>query len=531
MGCSNVKLVEGEVQTLSLSPEALFCVRPPKEFGRYLNVLFIIDISGSNSSTDPGKTRRTGAIRSFFDIYKTNPYMNWGLEVFSGSKAKHLINTSEGQNFSNSQDFEMALSDFQSEKDGDATPYLSALALGQSAVSKYVEHTTSKKIETGNFHIIFISDGEPTDSSNTQDIIKAVENFKLLTTDEVKLSTVYYNTRQNNNNAIVLLEEMAKIGKGKFKNASQGEAIDLSELILTGVYSEPYEIKDFFVYNLNSAVCDTGEIGADSDADGLCDSDEIKYNIYFEENIKKKFGQKLFSTTNRYSFDSRFSDLIMYKHIVEGEILPDCSITDEPDYFKDEDFDLLNSCEEKFQFAKSVSGPNSSWEEQMQKGGNRGSKFNFDSDGDGLIDGLEFMFFKNKSMALDFNNLNSRINSLQRYDYIKNHVSYLKPESSEPYKLSVVWVKKNDNNQNCYKIDQENLPIYSVKRVTTSGVNGNLELTHDFDENSILVYYTMTTEENPNGLSVMRFSYQKLKYNTNNLIDFNMIRFDEVEAK
>lgn len=536
--CSNVKL-EGELEQLAqLDPEATFCVIPPKELGKELSVLFVIDTSGSNtiSGTDPNKARRIGAMTSFFNINKTNKYMNWGLEIFGGNvpnSAKHLIQTDKNQNFSNSTDFESALGDFQAVADGNATPYVSALNSARNAVENFINYKEELGQEPGNFHIIFISDGvpAPAESNTDEDIFSIVNALMKNTKSKIALSTVFYNIGGGDNaNAVERLKKMSELGKGKFQDASNGEDIDLSEFVQAGLYREPYLIKDFFVYNLNSTLCDDGRMGADSDADGLCDIDEDSYNIKYKKQIESQYPNMSFSSTNRNSFDTRFSDLIIFKNLVDKDILPDCS-SEMIGYNDDEDFDLLNTCEERYMYSESVSGPTTKWEDMMILNRNQSSPTNFDTDGDGVIDGLEFLFFKNKSVAVDFNSLKSRKNGLESYEYFRDHFSYLVPSSSPRYNLNVKWVHRNDEGQNCYQIDQEVMPIYKVNSLTSSNTGGRAYLEHAADENVVMIYYIMTTENNPNGLGVMRYSFQNFKFNDAKKINYGDKNFSEIEAK
>ncbi len=532
MNCSRTPLEKVEkVVAASLDPDATFCVNPPQEIGKYTNILFVVDISGSNQSqgTDPGKTRRMGAMRTFFDKHRSNQYLRWGLEVFSGGNAKHLITTGDDLNFGNESEFEAALTAFQGETDVGGTPYLTALTQARQAVQKTLATVDS---EENNFQIVFMSDGEPTDSQDSQ-IFTEVENILAVAGGQIHLSTVYYNVGGNGApTAKPRLEDMSTRGKGRFQDASNGEDINIDDLIVGGSYRESYFIKDLFVYNLNSAQCDDGLMKADSDADGLCDEDELRYNEELKTltNVPAAYKNKKFSITNRFSFEPRFSDLFMYKHIFNRDGLPSCENTTE-NTSVDEDHDMLNRCEEMFLNSRAPEGPTQDWTNEMISSGYSASPTNFDTDGDGVLDSLEFLFFKSKGFALNYNNMNARFNGRTYYDYFKNHQSTLKPDATKPYNIKVQWIKKDDKGQHCYRIDQENLPVYQVKKVVSAGTGGNLKLVHNDNENVILVYYLMTTENDPDGKGIMRYSYQQRMYDTDKPISFNDARWDEVKAK
>lgn len=540
LNCSRVQLEQVEkVEYASLDPDATFCVNPPLEVGKYSNILFIIDVSGSNAQgTDVGKVRRLGAMQSFFAKHGGNSYLRWGLEIFGGDvpgSARQLIMTSNNTHFGDASQFQAALEEFKGVPDNNGTPYVGALNSARDALEKSILFARENSEETGSYQIIFISDGvpAPADASTDPTIFDIVKRMVELSEGQLHLSTVYYNVGgQATEGATERLQEMARLGNGRFQDASNGENINIDDLIMGGAYKEPYFIKDLFAYNLSSAVCDDGNIKADSDGDGLCDEDEERYNKVFKKEIDANptYKGKLFSATNRFSFDARFSDLFMYKHIIEGEVLPACDHV-EQNIISDTDQDLLNVCEEKFLYTKAPQGPTDAWTKSMIKLGNFASENNFDSDGDGLLDSLEFFFFKKKGYSMNYNTINSRMNGRTLYDYFKNHQSFVKPESSLPYNVKVTWIRKNDEGQNCYRIDQENLPVYKVKPVVSSGTGGNLKLVHNENENVILVYYLMTTENDPDGKGIMRYSYQRRMYNTRDPISYNDTRFDEVKAK
>lgn len=521
-----------EVQSVSfasLDPEATFCVMPPQEIGKYTNILFVVDISGSNHTTDPGKVRRLGAMQDFFNKHMSNEYLRWGLVTFGGATAQHLVTTAAGKNFGASAEFQSALTQFQGVADSGGTPYLAALGKTQVALNESLANAIN---EETNYQVVFISDGAPSDNDDPG-IYTLVETVAKALEGRIFLSTVYYNV--GGNGAATTkerLQKMAELGQGRYQDASNGEAINIDDLIVGGSYKESYFIKDLFIYNLNATQCDDGLMKADSDGDGLCDEDEIRYNSEMKNlsYVADAYKNKKFSVTNRYSFDERLSDLFMYKHIFNRDGLPSCeNMADNTKV--DEDGDLLNRCEEMFLNSKTPEGPTQEWTDSMIASGFSASPTNFDSDGDGILDSLEFLFFKNKGNALSFNTINLRFNGRTYYDYFKNHQSLLKPDATLPYNIKVEWVRRDSKGQNCYRIDQENLPVYKTQAVDPAGAGGNPRMVHGKDENVIMVYYLMTTENDPDGKGVMRYSYQKRSYNSKAPISFNDTSFEEVTAK
>ena len=528
-GAINVKLVPAPV--MELSSLSTFCTLPPNEFGRFTKVLFVVDQSGSNAAgptTDPTKTRRRDAMTNFYNKHSANQFVQWGLISFQAELATQFINNPAFQPAAN---FPGGLAQFEARVDQGVTPYKAAIFEVTKAVTD--DLLLADINAEANYEIIFLSDGVPTDYGSPiidNDIFTDITRLIKLAEGRIHFSTVYYNVSGAADPAASnRLNEMANVGLGKFLDASNGENINIDELIVGGASNTPYQIKDLFVYNLSSAVCDSGQMGADSDADGLCDTDEDAYNIKYKTEINSHpaYAGKLFSKSNRNSFGKMYSDLFILKNI-QGDLLPTCSATEAE---LDPDHDLLNNCEEMFLVNRNPQGPTQSWTTEMLATSKHTSKTNFDSDGDGLIDSLEFFFFREAAAAMDFNSVLKKLFGTSYYDLFKNHLSKVSPGSSSAYNIDVKQVSRNDAGQNCYTFSQENLPMYSVPPAVFSQT-GNLDLVHGADENIVMVYYIMTPENDPEGKGVMRYSYQKIKKDkTAKQIDLSTDRFDYVFAK
>ena len=536
LSCGDVNITKTPSVLQELSSNSVFCTIPPLEIGRYTKIMFVVDQSGSNvignnsEPTDPDKSRRLGALTKFWQANGSNPYIQWGFISFQQDKATYFI---ENGYFQNSSAFESALGRFQATPDINATPYKAALTRTREAIESDIALSDDN---TSNYEIIFLSDGVPTDYGQTLNDIddaalrRDVELLMKLAPGRLRLSTVYYSTPSGVDlSALERLQEMAKLGNGKFQDASKGEDINIDELIVGGRSLEPYQIKDFFVYNLNSTLCDNGEMGVDSDADGLCDQDEDRYNIIYQAKIDGdiNYTHKRFDKYSRNSFSPAFSDMFILKNL-QGEALPTCSVTESK---LDTDMDLLNECEEKFLANSQPQGPTQVWTTEMLTKEKHTSRTNFDSDGDGIMDSLEFFFFKEKGAALNYNSIDRSVFGRTYYDLFKNHQSKVRPESSKPYNIDVRQVEKNDQGQNCYTFSQESLELYKTPKVTYSQT-GNLDLVHGVNENVVLVYYIMVPENDPESKGVMRFSYQKIKVGqTAKQLNLSEDRFDNVKAK
>ena len=508
-----------------------FCTVPPKEIGTYTKVLFVVDQSGSNNTTDPGKTRRRNAMTKFYQAHSDNNYIQWGFISFQEATATPFI---EFGYFQNGIAFQAALTRFSTTIDAGGTPYKAAITKVGDAIDSDIAAGIAAGDETEpNYEIIFLSDGVPTDYDNPiNDGNIFADITKLLKKAEGRLhfSTVYYNVSGLADiQASERLKQMAEVGLGKFQDASNGEDIDIDELITGGTSKESYQIKDLFVYNLNSTLCDDGTIGVDSDADGICDIDEDRYNIIYKSLLdgNVNYAQKRFDKYNRNSLSDYYSDLFILKNLL-GEALPSCTRIES---VTDIDKDLLNECEEKFLTNNNPQGPTQNWTNGMMTSPKYASKTNFDSDGDGIIDSLEFFFFKEKGAALDYNSIYRKLFGETYYDLFKNHQSKIRPESSSPYNIDVKQIQKNDLGQNCYTFEQQNLPLYTTGAVNYSQTK-NLDLVHAADENVVLIYYIMTTENDPESKGIMRYSYQKIKIDKSaKSLDLSEGRFDNVKGR
>lgn len=510
-GCSEVRISPGDEALTNLSSKGTICTEVPQEIGQYSNVMFVVDKSGSNvtggnGGTDPNKEIRGNAIQDFFARHRDNPYIKWGLVEFHNDRAKSYVPEQGGPNLYFTEDalvMEQAIAAFLAEPDSGGTPYRQALNLTTSAIR--AEFQREEEL-IANYNIIFLSDGEPTDYQNDQALYTDVANLVNISRGNIHLSTVYYGPP--NPGAEIRLETMAEVGLGMFQNTNIDPLIQIDDLIVGRSSSEPYLIKKFGVYNLNAGLCDDGSVGSDSDADGLCDKDELRYNqLYANDPVRaQRMNGRLFDPVNRNSFDDQFSDSFYYRYIVYNEALPVGCMNDD-----DDDIDLVNNCEEKFLFNQNPQGPTESWTQRMIERGKEADSLNFDSDGDGVLDYLEFIFFKNKSTAMNYNNLFERTNGHDNEYLIMNHLNPLNPMSSKPYQGSFKRVDPNSEGQNCYQYSQKNLTLYQTRSVASVQTSGYYQLAHGTNENIVLIYFIQTPEYAPHSKGFLRYSFQKLK--------------------
>lgn len=485
------------------------CAIAPSAYENYTKVLFVIDKSGSNATTDTNQYR-VNTINTFYQKHQANKYVQWGVVVFRDSNSEAYINNGSNQQPIFSGDLTVvseAIARIGTAADGGGTPYRSALTMARAAVTYDIAVNPT---QTANYVIVLLSDGQPTDYGTPIDenaIDGDVQTLK--TAGRVSLSTVYYGPVDPASSG--RLSRMAQVGGGKFLDTNIDGRIPIDSLIGFAT-AEPWIIKSFVVTNLNAATCDDGSVDVDSDADGLCDKDELRYNMELRDKLMAPgsvFNGRSFDPYNRNSFSPYLNDSLFYKHAVFGEAIPiNCNDGADPDH------DLMNNCEEQYLQATTPVGPTQKWTEAM---GNDGDPFNFDSDGDGFLDGFEFSMTRNKSSANDRNNVAQMFLGLRLDAIFQQHLNWRNPMSSQAYDGQFRFSRVNSNGQNCYTYRQTVLPLYRSTGVAASQVSGNVDLAHGPNENVVMVYFIQTPERDPNGPGELRYNFQRLSAPFNEL--------------
>lgn len=481
--CSDVRLNRVDQQVV-LASKGELCTKLPDAIDRKQKFMFIMDKSGSNNTTDSGATLRAGSTEAFWLSQQNNPNIEWSMFEFRGSQAiPYIVDASGDATFSaNPADMQNALTRLRGADNG-GTPYGSALTAAQALISKDIRDNPQ---EENLYYIFFISDGAPTDITNTNALKTAVDGIMQISYGNIFLSTAYYGP--NGGQAIERLREMAKSGNGKFVDINSSGKLDFDELIVKPT-ADPWFIQHLFVYNLNSAFCPDGTIGMDSDADGLCDKDEL-------ELINEGF-----NPANRYSFNDGYSDYFHWRELKYGESLPACPVSKRVDL----DFDLLTECEENYIKQGSP-----------QPGIPRTADTTLpDSDLDGIIDGIEAMVFFTESLAYVLDPFNLKSNSDgeadDAYTQIYEHRNPLARDADHKG-YDIYWRKTHVNNkgQTCYSFDQKDLTVYPTLAVQSGDAMPGLN--HEAYENKILIYFLQKKQSDPSGRGVYMHSIQTLKW-------------------
>ncbi|MCB0362338.1 MAG: hypothetical protein KDD35_06435, partial [Bdellovibrionales bacterium] len=429
--------------------------------------------------------------------------------------------------FGDASDMQAAIDRQRSDGDDGCTPYLNALSLAKTAIIQDLEDHPE---EDSVYNVFFMSDGAPNDTKPNSDpstqcgdvtpvqdspadpYIMAVKDLVRTAPEQVFFSTAYYTLPENdpgrrNGEG---LKAMAKYGNGKFVDLEANDELDFDELLL-GPRPESWILKRMVAFNFNAANCNDGSRDADSDADGICDKDEIAYNQLFTERLSEL--NREFDPLNRNSIDPNYSDLFALRFLVMplAEGLKSCS-----DPRPDEDHDLLNSCEENMLFDNQANGPTKQWTDQLQgMGSGTASSKNPDSDGDGFLDVIEFFTFGLKSSAVNYTNIFNRYaGGITGETILAEHRHPMAPEelSRANTDLRVTYAGFNEEGENCYSVDLNNIALYNTQAVEREDLSQLKELEHQSSQNVILVYFIMTQERDPNGKGYLMYKYHTVNY-------------------
>ncbi len=491
VGCTEARLGVLPPEFVNIQSKGEFCTMSPEDIDRHTKFLFIVDKSGSNGSTDPGATKRADNIDLFYQDNKDNESFQWGLITFQNGDSNAEISDGNPDNpiFTTEENQVNDAIDSLRSGDSGSTPYRAALNLARKAIEDDIELYPE---EDNIYMLFFITDGVPTDYNGDQALYADVKNLVDLVDNRIFLSTAYYGP--GNGSAENRLREMADVGKGKFVNFNNTDNLDFNDLIVLPT-KEPWQIKDnlMLVYNLNSTVCEDGEFGTDSDADGLCDKDEKKYGFDPQNRFSTPPGYEEFAES-WYGY----GDYFRWRAVVFEESLPPCEDR------SDEDHDLLTYCEETYIVNADPKGTDNQ----------SGDPLLYDTDKDGFIDGIETIAFKylNKGAgAMDDTNMSQSFDgeSADAGTQIREHRNPLAYDAgADKYDLQITMKGFTPTGQTCYRFRQDKLRVYPTLPVSEENTLAGAG--HKEGENAVLVYFIQTPHRDPNGDGILMYSVQKL---------------------
>ena len=491
VGCTQENV---DIQTTPYSSHSndSFCVADPVEVqGNVTKLLFVIDMSGSNGTTDGTGSKRADNIDRFVQkLSSRDESYQYGILLGIGSPINYDNNTAPEQaRFTEDvsevyQATQMIRTSPTGGLNGPLDPDFSATI---SAIQGDIDRFPDQK---NSYIVFYISDGE-NDKATALRGAGQVMNIER----SIYISTGFYGSAGSS-----LLREVSEVGEGKFANFEDSKNWDLEGLLVNNRTNVvPWSLKQFLVYNLNAGFCLDGRVDVDSDADGMCDRDELEMNRIYATQLATE--GKSFDPANRFSFGDGYGDFFHWLRFkYPGKTLPGC--TDR----SDEDFDLLTVCEEN-EIERNVDGDIL-----------RGDPRSFDTDKDGVIDGIEtFAYFASQNTgeatrytaALDPENLESSPDGEESVlVQIKQHrTPWFKDTGiNTPYDTTITPYQSATND--CYHFTQSSLPLYQTLEVSQGNTLPGLE--HGAGENSVMVYYIQVLQSEPGEQGVFKYSFQKL---------------------
>jgi hypothetical protein len=203
-----------------------------------VKILFIMDDSGSMTDSDPG-FRRLAAARELVNMLIDEPEVYFGVEKFQDGDI--FLLTTDPIFTSDRQKLDWALADAQHQPGG-WTPYIGALSVAITGIKSDMNEDPIMAGRT-RYIVLFISDGEPTDEPDPPytHIEDRVTQLKQLeegepAAGEVTLHTAYLESDGNPGSSHVqLLQKMAEMTRGEFRNFENSEAIDFSDYDVTPI--------------------------------------------------------------------------------------------------------------------------------------------------------------------------------------------------------------------------------------------------------------------------------------------------------
>lgn len=520
--CSNVRLVPGGIPSLSAQGSGEVCTRSPSEISRAVKFLFVVDKSGSNANanagnpaSDPMNVRRAGNIERFFnsELARDTKNQKWAMVGFNGGNATRLYTPNPQEFTEDPAMFRAQIARLRSDPDANATPYQAALSVASDIIRKDIADNPT---DESYYMIFFMSDGVPTDlgAGGVTVLENTIKTMVKIRPGRIFMSTVFYGPPVPA--AKDALSRMADFANGKFIDLETNESFDFGELVVRPS-REPWQFKqsELVVYNLNAGFCMDGTVDVDSDADGACDKDEVKYGLdpssrfsltdsHDPGNPSVPVGQR--RGTARSSTQGVGDFFRMREILIPGATLDSCPSGGDTleDGRSDEDGDLLTKCEERIITNGSPAGTER----------RNGDPKNPDTDGDGFLDGIEVFATSRYATALDNRDLVGVSYDGEPEDAATQIREHRHPMMRDPaafrYDTTLTPRPMNSEGQTCYAFAQSRLQVFPTLAAAESR---NLRgLGHAANQNLILSYFIQTPQSDPRAVGTVMSNIQRLVY-------------------
>ncbi|MEZ0315103.1 MAG: VWA domain-containing protein [Myxococcota bacterium] len=246
------------------------CTVEPASVTFPYKILFIIDVSGSNATSDP-LDRRADAVQRVIEEYGNNPSISFGIVRFH-SEAERVTPT-----FMSDVATLVATGIPPLRDDLDATNYIEALREGVQFLEDDMRSITASELARTRYDVQFLSDGEPNPCIPIESVQAATESLMRLAATwhpfQLKLSTTRltyegFVSGCQYGDPSAFLEPMADIGGGTFQEL-QDDQLDF-DITFTEI-KRRFESRDFYLVNLSRVVWND-QLWPDSDLDGIRDA-------------------------------------------------------------------------------------------------------------------------------------------------------------------------------------------------------------------------------------------------------------------
>jgi hypothetical protein len=487
LGCTDVDIYRlSEPPPLpedKITLEGTYCASDPESLIFPVKILFIMDDSGSMTESDPS-FRRLAAARELVSVLLPEPEIYFGVERFQDGEP--FLLTTDPIFTRDEQKLNWALADAQHQPAG-WTPYIGALSTAITAIKSDMNEDPIMAGRT-RYIVLFLSDGEPTDEPSppyTQ-IKDRVNQLKQLeegqpAAGEVTLHTAYLESNGDDSGGshVLLLQEMAEMTGGEFRNFESGEAIDFTDYDVTAISRDYRAYFPILVSNLNARMTLNGYL-VDSDADGLPDKEELELGT--DPTLVDTDGDGC-------------GDLIEVKYAGWDPLTPgwetspvhcDCK---EEERTSDSDGDGLTDCEEKW-FSLDRDRPDSDID------------FEGNPTPDHMLDRLEVMWFlgRTKWDANEDYDVDGVSNLAELATHMDPNVNDNEFREKLAYRYD--YVNQQAGNPNCY-----DFRVSNVRVVKTLAAEGRAE-----GDNLIMLYFIEAPQDNPYLESIVRVLNVTVRY-------------------
>jgi hypothetical protein len=469
-GCTDVDILLPEVQPPpppEQKPNALMgqvCTEDPQTIVFPVKVWLVIDDSGSMQQNDPNQGRYNAAIQLAMRLNAPGRVF-FGGQVFAGDQTRRFTNPRFNDN--TAQFIQQVQA--QSNAGNGQTPYLGALNLAISEIDADIRESGAVAKRT-RYVVIFLSDGVPTDSQ-PPDIYAAVN--QMMTLKErcggLTLNTVYLGGAGG---PAGLLQEMARLGEGRYKSFPNGDSLDFTDFDFQAIRRS--YVDRFFLVTNRTMVPDGKTQLVDSDMDAMSDEEETKLGL-----------NPLSRDTDADGCNDALEMMLGWdpKSKKAGE----CVCKPE-ELTADPDNDGLSSCEEGW-LGTLKSDPDSDIGKLSP------------TDGDLVIDGLDFFVLKDAT----FPNISTDrdLDGVLDIEELREHTAVTVNDVDRArFKYNYTLFAKNPTNERCFDFEVHNVMLGRTAATAE----------HAADENIIELHFAQSAQDNPHNDRIFRVARIKVPY-------------------